>query len=85
MIEELQYALQQFSLEDWLICAPMLLICVWFWMPTPTEKSGLLLLAMLAYVVFACWHFGQRELLGLMLVAACGAVATTGALYVRRR
>jgi hypothetical protein len=84
MIGELQFAFQQLSLEDWLVCLPMLLICAWFWTPTPTEKSTVLLLPMLAYVIFACWHFGQREL-GLILIAGFSAVATVGALYVRRR
>jgi cbb3-type cytochrome oxidase subunit 3 len=84
MIEELQYALQQFSLGDWLVCLPLLLICVWFWLPTQAEQSAVLLLLLLAYVVFACWHFRQRDL-GFMLVAGFGAVATVGALYVRRR
>jgi hypothetical protein len=84
MIGELLYALQQFSLGDWLVCLPLLLIGLYFWMPTPMEKSVLLLLPMLAYVVFACWHFRQHEL-GLMLVAGFGAVVTMGALYVRRR
>jgi hypothetical protein len=83
-LSQVSSELARFSAEDWLVCLPLLLIGLYFWTPAPMDAPALLLAPMLAYVVYACWHFRQQEM-GLMMVAGCGAVATAGALYVRRR
>jgi hypothetical protein len=79
-------ALGGLSYTDWMLCVPLILVCIYFWMPgTASEAPPLaLLVPLMAYVIYLCWHFAHREM-GLVLVAAFGAVIAAGALFARRR